>query len=129
MDPLETHTRDLTRRRFFADAARSMSAAMGTFALGSLMDPGEALASVANLAGAGETPGPLVPHHRPKAKRVIYLHMEGAPSQVDLWDHKPYLRDRFNQDLPDQRPGPLPGRPVDLPLLEVRQPAGRRVGE
>ncbi len=101
MDPLETHTRDLTRRRFFADAARSMSAAMGTFALGSLMDPGEALASVANLAGAGETPGPLVPHHRPKAKRVIYLHMEGAPSQIDLWDHKPYLRDRFNQDLPD----------------------------
>jgi len=29
------------------------------------------------------------------------MHMEGAPSQIDLWDHKPGLRDRFDQDLPD----------------------------
>jgi len=32
---------------------------------------------------------------------VIYLHMEGAPSHLDLWDWKPGLRARFNEDLPD----------------------------
>ena len=41
------------------------------------------------------------PHFAPKAKRVIYMHMEGAPSQIDLFDYKPQLRRRFNQDLPD----------------------------
>lgn len=48
----------------------------------------------------GET---LVPglHHTPKAKRVVYLHMEGAPSQLDLYDYKPMLADRFDQDIPD----------------------------
>ena len=41
------------------------------------------------------------PHFAPKAKRVIYMHMEGAPSQLDLFDHKPQLRPRFDEDLPD----------------------------
>jgi hypothetical protein len=41
------------------------------------------------------------PHFAPKAKRVIYLHMEGAPSQLDLYDYKPDLVKRFNEDLPD----------------------------
>jgi hypothetical protein len=41
------------------------------------------------------------PHFAPKAKRVIYMHMEGAPSQLDLYDYKPGLRQRFDQDLPD----------------------------
>ena len=40
-------------------------------------------------------------HIAPKAKRVIYLHMEGAPSQLDLYDYKPGLTERFDQDLPD----------------------------
>jgi len=40
-------------------------------------------------------------HLRPRAKRVIYMHMEGAPSQIDLFDYKPGLRHRYNQDLPD----------------------------
>lgn len=44
---------------------------------------------------------PELPHVAPTARRVIYLHMEGAPSQLDLFDHKPGLRDRFDQDLPD----------------------------
>ena len=36
-------------------------------------------------------------HHRPRAKRVIFLFQSGGPSQLDLWDHKPTtnpLRDR-----------------------------------
>jgi hypothetical protein len=43
-------------------------------------------------------PGPTF---APKAKRVIYMHMEGAPSQLDLWDYKPGLRARFDEELPD----------------------------
>ena len=43
---------------------------------------------------------PGLPHHHPKAKRVIYLHMNGGPSQLDLWDYKPKLKRFFDKDLP-----------------------------
>jgi len=53
-------------------------------------------------AGEGMHPAlPDLPHFAPKAKRLIYLHMNGAPSQIDLFDHKPRLTDHFDQDLPD----------------------------
>jgi len=45
-------------------------------------------------------PAPM-PRVRPKAKRIIYLFQSGAPSQLDLFDYKPGLKDRFAQDLPD----------------------------
>ncbi len=35
------------------------------------------------------------------AKRVIYLFMSGAPSQIDMFDYKPVMGDRFDKDLPD----------------------------
>jgi hypothetical protein len=41
------------------------------------------------------------PHHAPRAKRIIYLFQSGAPSQLDLFDHKPGLLKRFGEDLPD----------------------------
>ncbi|MEZ6124812.1 MAG: DUF1501 domain-containing protein [Planctomycetaceae bacterium] len=41
-------------------------------------------------------------HHAPKAERVIYLFMSGGPSQLDMWDYKPKLKDLFNQQLPDE---------------------------
>src|SRR6185369_12873132 len=41
------------------------------------------------------------PNFAPKAKRVIYLHQSGAPSQMDLFDPKPKLAARFGEDLPD----------------------------
>lgn len=40
-------------------------------------------------------------HFAPKAKRVIYLHQSGAPSQMDLFDPKPQIERLFDQDLPD----------------------------
>jgi hypothetical protein len=40
-------------------------------------------------------------HHAAKAKRIIYLHQSGAPSQIDLFDPKPKLADRFGEELPD----------------------------
>ena len=39
------------------------------------------------------------PHFAPKAKNVIYMHMAGAPSQLDLFDYKPELQKRDGQKL------------------------------
>ena len=44
---------------------------------------------------------PGLPHFAPKAKNLIYLHMNGAPSQIDLFDYKPRLTDFFDKELPD----------------------------
>ena len=101
MHPVEEHYLDLTRRRFFGNCAQSVSGAMGALALSSLLraDATNPNHSSAAQPAAGSSPPGV--HFRPKAKRVIYMHMEGAPSQLDLWDYKPGLRHRFNQDLPD----------------------------
>ncbi len=52
-------------------------------------------------------PGPLAPkapHHEPRAKRVIFLWMQGGPSQVDLFDYKPALARRDGEPLPYSMP-------------------------
>ena len=90
MDPLRERRLHLTRRRFLRTATSGLSGALGTLALGSLP-----------RAQARNAESPVGVHHRPRAKRVIYLHMEGAPSQIDLFDHKPGLHERFDEDLPD----------------------------
>src|SRR3712207_6885023 len=41
------------------------------------------------------------PHFAPKAKRCIFIFMEGAPSQMDLFDPKPKLNELNGQKLPD----------------------------
>lgn len=102
MHPLEEHYLDVTRRRFFGIAAKSVGAGLGAMALASLT--GQKHASAAGSASPSPEPtSPILAgtHFPAKAKRVIYMHMEGAPSQIDLWDYKPQLRQRFNQDLPD----------------------------
>jgi hypothetical protein len=52
---------------------------------------------------AGEKPGPLAPkapHFQAKAKRIIFLFMEGALSQMDTWEHKPRLQTSDGKDGP-----------------------------
>jgi len=44
---------------------------------------------------------PGLPHFKPTAKAVIYLHMNGGPAQLDTWDYKPKLIDQYNKDLPE----------------------------
>lgn len=82
-DPLLERELLSTRRRFFGLGAGALAAVMGKVSLSSLLS---------NDQGT---------HFRPKAKRIIYMHMEGAPSQLDLFDYKPGLRARFNEELPD----------------------------
>jgi len=60
-----------------------------------------ALALALAFAAAGLPAHGGAYHHAPKAKRAIYLFMSGAPSQIDLWDHKPKMRERYDEDLPD----------------------------
>jgi len=43
---------------------------------------------------------PGMPHFAPRAKSIIYLHMNGAPSQIDTWDYKPGLQEYYDKDLP-----------------------------
>jgi len=101
MHPLESHYLELTRRRFFGAAAGTLGACLGSTALSALLS-GTARASDAAQPAPGLGKSPLHrPHFAPKARRVIYMHMEGAPSQIDLYDYKPQLRARFDQDLPD----------------------------
>ncbi len=45
---------------------------------------------------------PRDPHYSPKAKRVIYVHLTGSPPHLDLWDYKPELVKRTDQDCPDE---------------------------
>ncbi len=89
-------TMALTRRQFFGRNA----AGIGGMALASLLSP--ELFAAATGADINPKTGGLasLPHFAPKAKRVIYLHQSGAPSQLDLFDYKPNLRKLQGTDLP-----------------------------
>ncbi|MEY4690791.1 MAG: hypothetical protein RIT19_1116 [Verrucomicrobiota bacterium] len=95
MNPLFEFHRNQTRRQFFGDTGiRLGGLALAALGAGKLNAAGPAVARV-------HPPLPGFPHFAPKAKRLIYLHMNGAPSQLDLWDHKPKLQEYFDKDLPD----------------------------
>ena len=100
-DPLEEYLRNMTRRRFFGTMANTMGAGLGTFALGSMLNAEGVRVGPTIQAETPEEILANLPHYAPRAKRVIYMHMEGAPSQLDLYDYKPGLHDRFDEDLPD----------------------------
>ena len=62
------------------------------------------------------------PHFAPKAKRIIYLFMSGAPSQLDLLDYKPLLNRMNGEQLPDsvrgtQRLTGMSGNQSSIPLV------------
>jgi hypothetical protein len=95
MDPIHDQSNLLTRRYFFGRAATGI----GTAALASLLND--------RLLAAPSSGSPIVsgilgrPHIPATAKRVIYLSMNGAPSQLETFDYKPKLNDMFDADLPD----------------------------
>jgi hypothetical protein len=93
MDPFLEFHRSQTRRQFFGQTGLRA----GNIALASMLG-----SELAQSASATVHPSlPALPHFAPKAKRIIYLHMNGAPSQLDLWDHKPQLAQHFDKDLPE----------------------------
>ena len=88
MTPMHDYIRSETRRQFLRRGGNVMGAA----ALASLMG---------QSSSAAEVTHPLIPHFAPKAKQVIYLHMVGGPSQLDLYDYKPQMNEWFDKDLPE----------------------------
>jgi hypothetical protein len=91
MNPLIERAQLLSRRHFFGRSA----AGIGTAALASLFarDATAAPKVVGGLKG--------LPHFAPKAKRVIYLFQNGAPTHVDLFDYKPELTKQKGKQIPD----------------------------
>jgi hypothetical protein len=102
MHPTLEYAQQIDRRQYFG----RLGLRMGSLALGQLMGQGlvgahgsTALAS--SQAGRVHPAKPGLPHFPASAKSVIYLHMNGGPSQIDLWDYKPRLSEQFDKDLPD----------------------------
>jgi len=81
---------DITRRHFFSRS----STLIGIAALASLL----ARDGLAEASAAGGLPG--MPDLPPTAKRVVFLHQSGGPSQMDLLDYKPALDKYAGQELP-----------------------------
>ena len=77
---------NLTRRYFFEQGSHVLGAA-----------------ALASLSGNATLASALTaaPSIRPRARQVIYLHMVGGPSQIDLFDYKPVMKQWYDKDLPD----------------------------
>jgi hypothetical protein len=88
--------RELTRRTFLQQSG----VGLGALALGSLLV--QSLGAAAPGLGAVNPLAARAAHFAPRARRVIYLHMVGAPSQLDLFDYKPALERYDGQPCPDE---------------------------
>ena len=80
-----------TRRQLFGKT----SAGIGTAALASLGSP-----RLLQADSTAESQSGSVSHYPPRAKRVIFLHMSGGPSHIDLLDYKPQLKSLHGEELP-----------------------------
>src|SRR5687767_12490918 len=102
MDPILQAKALMTRRAFFGRSAMGL----GTAALASLLGGNAFGAAAAGSSPRRAVPGLAdLPHFAPKAKRVIYLFQNGAPSHVDLFDYKPLLREWHGKQIPDEIAG------------------------
>ncbi len=88
------HNKNHSRRDFLTKT----SLGLGALALNSLMDPLQLNAATSNSLDLKNILNKT--HFPPKVKRVIYLFQSGAPSQLDLFDHKPLLTKLNGQELP-----------------------------
>ncbi len=84
---------EFTTRRHFL---KKCSTGLGGIALASLMGPQHLFGGTSGSLGSTNS----LPHFLPKAKRVIYLHMAGGPSQLEMFDFKPKLKELHNLDCP-----------------------------
>src|SRR5579862_3656784 len=87
MKLIEDWVRSETRRQFLSRGKNALGMA--------------ALATLLGERAFGDDDKPIGPHFPAKAKNVIYLHMVGGPSQMDLFDYKPKMNEFYDKDLPD----------------------------
>ena len=117
MDPLSQQNALQTRRHFFGRSATGIGTA--------------ALASLLSRNAQGEQGKPDLPHFRPKANRVIYLFMNGAPTHVDLFDYKPKLKELHGKPVPQEYVGgkrfsTMTGNPKGKLMLSPVEPFHQR---
>src|SRR5512133_1344285 len=91
MNEFNEHILNQNRRKFLT----RLSLGVGGLALGSLLIPGLFEGKKEEELFTG-----VLPHFAPKAKRIIYLFQNGAPSQLDLFDYKPMLQKMHGEELP-----------------------------
>ncbi len=117
MDPVTHHHANETRRQFFGRSATGIGTA--------------ALASLLNQDAEGGIGKPNLPHFIPKANRVIYLFMNGAPTHVDLFDYKPKLKELHGKPVPQEYVGgkrfsTMTGNPKGKLMLSPVEPFHQR---
>ncbi len=117
MDPLTQHQAMQTRRQFFGRSATGIGTA--------------ALASLLNQNAEGGIGNSNLPHFIPKANRVIYLFMNGAPTHVDLFDYKPKLKELHGKPVPQEYVGgkrfsTMTGNPKGKLMLSPIEPFHQR---
>ncbi|MEW6304254.1 MAG: DUF1501 domain-containing protein [Verrucomicrobiota bacterium] len=95
MWPPNHHALHETRRQFLTRGA----SVLGTAALAALTGATHSSHAVPAAGRHGGLAG--LPHFAPKVRNVIFLHMMGGPSQMDLFDYKPRMAELFDKDLPD----------------------------
>ena len=93
MNPLLEQIQLKTRRHFL----RNCGMGLGAGALAQMLSP-ETFA----LDAPKNPLLPRKPHFKAKAKRVIYIHLTGSPPHLDMWDYKPELVKRTDQECPDE---------------------------
>lgn len=89
---------EITRRHFFQDCRIGV----GKIALASLLASSSVRAASATSDQDKAVLAPIAPHYAPKAKAVIHLFMAGAPSQLDLFDYKPKLKEYEGKSIPPE---------------------------
>ena len=107
------------------DALRSTACGFGLLALADLLDAAD---NSGGLTSPGSPLQPKKPHFPAKAKSVIWLSMNGGPSQVDTWDYRPELMKRDGQELKGfdhktgffvDQVGPLMKGPLTTPVSSL----------
>ena len=129
MQPLVENRLHATRREFFGRAA----CGAGTAALAWLLNrdglaAGNGGSAEAGAPRQGGLPG--LPHFPPRAKHVIYLFQNGAPTHVDLFDCKPNLKQMHGKPVPEayiggKRFSTMTGNPQGKLLLGTRSSRSR----
>jgi hypothetical protein len=94
---MEQHSRQQARRYFLGNSGYGV----GALALASLLGSSSPASQGPDSAPLADPLAPKPPHFSPKAKRCIFIFLEGAPSQIDLYDPKPKLNELDGQPLPE----------------------------
>jgi len=93
MDSLQQQLQTVSRRRLF----QRTGCGLGAMALGSML-----AADAPALGADATTSADPISHFPARAKNVIFVHLVGAPSHLDLFDHKPKLTELDGQPMPDE---------------------------